>query len=290
MPRGYAIQIPQQLTEKLQGHGHNRLVEVILSSFSDWLARNETVFFRDYTDHGTRHIEDVLETACGLISAPAFEFFSAEDATALICSAILHDSALHPQEPSFLALVNDDPSWRNSPGSDDVSWAIAWKQYVSEASRLSRIQLKELFGTDTPVTPPDLRDTSTWTPIQYHYIGEFLRRHHPRIAQQIAYSGIPGAKGSSPLEAITPDDPLLPFIHLLGTHPARSHGMNLRDTFDALEKGYHLRKHGNCHPVYVMGLLRLADYLQLQIYRAPQGVLRVKGIRSPKSRRRMVSA
>jgi len=59
----------------------------------------------------------------------------------------------------------------------------------------------------------------------------------------------------------------------------------LRDTFDALQKGYHLRKYGNCHPVYVMALLRIADYLQLQRDRAPGGVLRVKGIRSPKSRR-----
>ena len=222
----YAIQLPQLLTERLQGHGHNRLVEIILSTFSEWLARNEMIFFRDYTDHGTRHVEEVIETACGLISATALEFFSSEDAAALVCSAVLHDSALHLQEPSFVALVKDDPSWRLAPEFDDIPWAIAWKYYVTEASRLSQNQLKELFGIDTPITPPALDDTSSWTPVQYLYIGEFLRRNHARIAQQIAHSGIPGAKGSSPLESISADDPLLPFIHLSGLI-ARSHGMNL---------------------------------------------------------------
>jgi hypothetical protein len=88
------IQIPSLLQDLLQGHEPNRLVETVVSSFSDWLARNETVFFRDYTDHGISHIESVLETACGLLTKDAKAHFSPHDAACLICATILHDSAL----------------------------------------------------------------------------------------------------------------------------------------------------------------------------------------------------
>ncbi|MCG8095169.1 MAG: ATP-binding protein [Candidatus Thiodiazotropha endolucinida] len=60
--------------------------------------------------------------------------------------------------------------------------------------------------------------------------------------------------------------------------------MSLRDTFRVLNRDYHLRVfQPNCHPIYVMVLLRIADYVQLQSTRAPKRLLKIKRLKSPLS-------
>ena len=284
MASTHGIRIPAFLAERLTGHTHSRLVDTTLASFSDWIGRNDTIFFRDYTDHGIKHLEDILETSSNLITKAAADRFTGEDAATLICSVVLHDCALHLQEQSFIALITDAKDWRNASEFEDERWSVLWSRYISEASRLNQTQLIELFGVQAPVDPPKIHEPDSWTPSQHLLIGEFLRRHHARIAHEIALSGIPGANGRSPLDDMRPDDPLHAFVRLSGL-VARSHGLHLRSMFDPLEANYHLRVYRNCHPIYIMVLLRVADYLQLQSNRAPGGLLRVKRLRTPRSRR-----
>src|SRR5260370_23588243 len=66
---------------------------------------------------------------------------------------------------------------------------------------------------------------------------------------------------------------------------ARRHGLPLRSTFAYLKAHYDLRDYNGVHAIYLMTLLRIADYLQIQARRAPQEHFMVSLVRSPYSRR-----
>jgi molecular chaperone HtpG len=280
----YPIRLPDEFTRVLSNSRCSRLVYEILEEFSEFIARNEMVFFRHYTDHGPRHIESVLETAAALITTPSWQLFTAEDACVLIIATVLHDAALHLQEPGFLALVSDTKAPASVPELDNSNWHVLWKRYVSEIGRLSQSQLYDTFGVSEPIPSPDLDNPNFWTPLQYSYIGEFIRRHHHRIAHELARNGIPGNSENSHFLARNDSDPLRLFVDLSGL-VARSHGMAIRPLLPYLTRHYHLRTFDSAHPVYLMALLRIADYLQLQSGRAPDSVFQVKRIQSPQSRR-----
>ena len=65
---------------------------------------------------------------------------------------------------------------------------------------------------------------------------------------------------------------------------ARSHGVPLRGCIEYLEmRQYHRREYDGIHAVYLMVLLRLSDYLQIQASRAPAIVFKYRHIPSPQS-------
>ena len=63
---------------------------------------------------------------------------------------------------------------------------------------------------------------------------------------------------------------------------ARSHGARLRDCLKHLSTT-DLREYKGVHAVFLMALLRVADYIQIQQERAPSQLLQVKRLRSPLS-------
>mgnify|MGYP000692865699 FL=1 len=83
--------------EKLNNTEELLLVQQYLSTFDDWYQLNENVFFREYTDHGPRHIREVWSTAEQLLTANSKINFSAADCAVLVCSTLLHDFAMHLQ-------------------------------------------------------------------------------------------------------------------------------------------------------------------------------------------------
>lgn len=280
----YPIRLPDEFTNALTNSRCSRLVQEVLEEFSEFIARNEMIFFRHYTDHGPRHIEAVLETASALITTPSWQLFTPEDVCVLVIATVLHDSALHLQEPGFLALVTNAKATILVPELDDKHWHVLWKQYVSEIGRLSQSQLLDSFGVSEPILTPDLEKPNSWTPLQYSYIGEFIRRYHHRLAHELACNGIPGTSEASHFLARHDSDPLRPFVDISGL-VARSHGMAIRPLLPYLARHYHLRTFDSAHSVYLMAILRIADYLQLQSGRAPGSVFQVKRIQSPQSRR-----
>ncbi|MGH1542171.1 MAG: HD domain-containing protein [Arenicella sp.] len=277
----YPIRLPDAFNDALLGSRCSRLVLQALEEFSDFIARNEMIFFRQYTDHGPRHIEAIMESACALMTEASWEVVSPEDISVLAIATVLHDSALHLQEPSFLHLVKNSEGVL-LPDLDCDPWSLLWTRYVSEVSRLSQSQLSEIFGVSDPIECPDLDNPDSWTPLQYMYIGEFIRRHHHRLAHEIACTGLPGIDSQFPPRDAS--DPLLPFVDLAGL-VARSHGMPIRPLLPYLSRHHHIRTYDSSHPVYLMVLLRIADYLQLQSDRAPGKVAKIKRIQSPQSRR-----
>lgn len=276
------ITIPPFFANKLADTDELLLVQQYLSTFDDWYQLNDNVFFRDYTDHGPKHIEEVWSTAEQLLTTESKQNFSAADCALLICSTLLHDFAMHLQEDSFVVLVTKECSAVGESDFGDSSWVSLWKEYISEIHRLPESSRINLFGTSIPIEPPNLKDTDSWSVIQHRYIGEFVRRHHPRIAYEITLSGIPGTKGTLPIDRIEEDDSMYPLSMLSGI-VARSHGMSLRDTFDIIDRDYHLIIFQESHPIYVMILLRIADYVQLQSSRAPKSLLKIKRLKSPLS-------
>ncbi|TAK57963.1 MAG: hypothetical protein EPO24_09135, partial [Bacteroidetes bacterium] len=123
------------------------------------------------------------------------------------------------------------------------------------------------------------KDSSKWSKGHRKYYGEFIRRHHARIAHEIALFGYPHNEGKGTVEK-RPDKPV--YIRDLAGFVARSHNMSLRDTYPYLIKKYKsIVDPYKTHPIYLMVLLRIADYLQIEKVRTNEWLLGVQYLRSP---------
>ena len=257
---------------KLQG-----LVLTTIQNFEDWFSGSNTVFFQNYTKHDIGHIEAVLKTCADLIKDTAYAILTPSDVAILTLGCLLHDSALHLTEESFQALVSDKCLLSPIPKLDDRSWLRLWNEFLADAQRFDGPTLERLFGDSSPVTaPPD--KIADWTERHRKLIGEFIRRNHTALAHQFAIHGVPGADGRSfELIAHGFDFRMADLAGLV----ARSHGHGLRDMFPYLKERFHERDFNGIHAVYLMVLLRIADYLQIQPERAPEAHLKLHRLRSP---------
>lgn len=267
------MRIPLQLEALLKGD--DRLHGSVLTSlgeFEPWLRLSGTPFFPEYTDHSDRHVYEVLQTLSSLIRDNAWSALTPADAAMLCFATLLHDSAMHLSEDGFTLLIKGQGWCPSLP--DEEPWAEMWTDFLSEASRFDGAKLVELFGNTEPVHRPS-NNPLHWQLRDRLLIGEFVRRHHARLAHEIAVSGVPGS-GGDPLSLRGLPSDLADLAGLI----ARSHGMELRNCVTHLSKTDE-RAYKGVHSVFLMALLRVGDYLQMQAERAPQQVLRVKKLRSP---------
>ncbi|MBD2501749.1 HD domain-containing protein [Anabaena azotica] len=280
------MRIPTRLDEKIRElYEVQAWVSGAIADFEPWLKDSKCVFFPDYTDHGNDHVEQILITASSIIRDEAWEVMTPEDAGILVIATLLHDCAMHLTEEGFLRLIKGETHQEAIKDFNDASWKDLWKQFISSAKRLDKKQLQDKFGNTEPVEDPAEKEPDKMTRLDRKVIGEFLRHYHPRLAHEIALLGVPSPDklkpGEEPLQLPKKlgDD----FADIAGL-VARSHGMPLRATFEYLKR-YDLREYGKVHAVFLMAVLRIADYLQIQAERAPRQTLRVKDIRSSISRR-----
>ncbi len=277
------FEIPPRLEEILEvDNTLSGFVKYSLSEFSPWLELNNVKFFTEYTDHSLKHVEAVLETADKLIRDKCRGIISAGDVATLVLAALLHDCAMHLSEDGFAALIE---SGHMVPGFADKPWSMLWEDFIAESRRFSGRKLMALFGESDAIKPPpsdpnDL-DVHKMTGKDLLLIGEFLRRHHHRLAHEIALYGVPGPKG---YELKLPVKEETKHIVDLAGVVARSHGLPIRSCHDYLKDNYsNVRDFKRVHPVFLMALLRIADILQLQSERAPRQVEKVRMLRSPAS-------
>lgn len=272
------LQLTPRLRKTLGGNGHLcRAVEAVKSDFVAWFDASTIPFFVDYTNHGTQHLEGVLTTVDELITRPSARLLSAEDAATLTLSVLLHDSAMHLSETGFYDLIRGSSRSNRLP-FDDKSWPELWSDFLFAARRWDEQKLEDIFGRDDEgrirgrVHDPldagmDLTDSGK------RLIGEFLRWHHARLAHECAVFGVPTtSKKRIELDGI--EGHLRDIAGLV----ARSHGMPIRPCMDYLVDRYEKKDPFGVHATYLMTLLRVSDYLQIQADRAPKIILRFKRV------------
>jgi len=270
------LKIPEAFAAILKGNaGLEGGVMLSFAEFEPWLRLSGTPFFPEYTDHSPTHINDVMTTSSAIIRDAAWEVITPADVTALLLAILLHDSAMHLTEDGFIKLVSPNSNRRLLTGILDKPWPGLWTEFLGEASRFDARKLNALFGDTEPVQAPHA-DSQRWTARDRLLIGEFLRRHHSRLAHEIALWGVPSAKGSTlTLKGISED------VSDIAGLIARSHGESIRTSFPYLTRKYDLREYRGIHSIFLMAVVRIADYLQVQSDRAPQQVLRLRGLKSP---------
>ncbi|WP_435979544.1 HD domain-containing protein [Psychrobacter sp. DM4] len=253
-----------------------------LASVSDlkpWLDANTTVFFPEYTDHSFIHLNEVLATAESIITDESWDNITPEDVSAMIISVLLHDCAMHITEDGFYSLIRDTyPPIKSQYVSEEPKWSVTWSDYIAEAKRFNSDKLKSIFNDTKPVSdiPANKIELTTRDKL---LIGEFVRRHHARIAHEIVFNGVPGTDGKT---LKLSDEPKRHFLDLCG-FIAKSHNMSLRQAVDKIP--YPKRRiHLNTHVPFLMSVLRISDYIQVQATRAPSQLLNVKSLISPISK------
>jgi len=252
----------------------------IVTSFQAVFEDNKLFFFEEYTDHGIKHIESVLASAEFIIADDYFDNMTTKDVAVLILSTILHDIGMHTEYATFVALL-DGHYDAHKTCLDNKTWRELWADYLAEAKRFSSQQKRNIFGNEfQPYNEPDLTNKDNLTGYDKKLIGEFIRRHHSRLAHEIAFNGLMGKNketinfGNEKLSAL--------YRGMSGI-VARSHGMNLRDTFPYLKSiGYK----SWCNPdevniVFLMVVLRIADYIQIDTSRVNSFLLKLKTFNSP---------
>lgn len=256
-----------------------------IADFTAWIGDSKLPFFTDYTDHGINHLNQILMTADNLIAKDARQFFTPGDVAILTLAVLLHDCAMHLSEDGFRELILGRSSAWSIDGFKDKPWAKLWEEFLFSAKRWDDRKLCQIFGEIEPGVPRSkVKDPFD----NYHnlsdsdrkLIGEFIRLHHPRLAHEFATYGVPGPS----LNLIRPDSRFGNDLCDIAGLVARSHGMPVRACLEYLEKkGYHRRDYRGIHAVFLMVLLRVADYLQIQADRAPAITFRYKHIPSKNS-------
>lgn len=279
------FETPHFFDKILANHRAERsMVDQVITEFGIWFKTSGVRFFRDYTDHGMDHVCDVLKTCEALMPESSKALITGGDVTTLCLAAVLHDSALHLSEDGFYQLIKGSSKNNRIHDFDKKNWEELWDEFLFEARRWDDPKIRNIFGTEVldagyqAVDPfdrwPDLRETD------YKLVGEFIRKHHPRLAHEFAVYGIPSSS-SNPLalpSALTKEQK-----DIIGT-VARSHGLPLRLSVDYISEKYHKREYQGIHAAYLMTLLRLADYLQIDASRAPNLVFRYRVIPSHSSK------
>ena len=276
------IDIPPILNDILAKNptmkGH---VEISISSFLPWLNTSGLYFFPNFTDHGPKHISEVLATASSIISdATRQNVLSSEDVAVLIIAILLHDIGMHITSETFEALVSKE-NQNKIVEFDSKNWSEVWADFLKEASRFDGRTLVKIFGDDTPINTSDI-NLKNLSQKDILLIGEFIRRHHCRFAHEIAIYGLPSKSPQSQKISLSQFDNA--YLDLAGLI-ARSHGLDIRETFNYLKAKFHMRVYKKTHPVFLMSVLRIADYLQIQAERAPQSILHIKTLKSPVSQK-----
>jgi len=278
------ILIPERFKNKLElNQGLDGIVKSTLYSFGDLFEESKLFFFNEYTNHGIKHIQDVLYATDNLITDNTLtDVLSDKDIGFYILSVILHDIGMHIDLDGFDVLLNGKYDDIKINEFDKLTWKELWEDFLNESHKFSGSQLKGIFGDEsTIVRTPPLSKHGEITENDKKLIGEFIRRHHSRLAHEIAIKGFP-AKPTI-LEFSKEFD--LSHRNLIGLI-ARSHGIGLRNCLDYIEEEYgkeNRRFPKGIHATYLMVLLRISDYIQIDSSRTNQTLLKIKTFSSPVS-------
>jgi len=303
------IEFPIPLRQVLEDSPYQAPIRYFADRVGEILADNKLPFFPDYTDHGIDHINAVLESEVELVSPEVWglreqrtarRVLRDSDAAVIIGATLLHDIGMHLRPDGFLELIGCQSRFQPLPWfaqsheghAADVSWDRLWEDYVREARRFSERELANIIGESSARAwkfhslPAD---TGRWERNHHLIVGEFIRRHHARLAHETAIYGFPGLAvggGENQFPALDQQGhPLKRLADLIGL-TARSHGTSLRlckSYLDATPRYAGTPRPMDSAVIYPMALLRVADYLQIDRQRAPAVLLQLRNPQSPVS-------
>ncbi|MER8759205.1 ATP-binding protein [Mesorhizobium sp. M0976] len=278
------MKIPAALTSLYQNdHSLSAFVTTAVGTISSHINSSRMEFFPEYTDHNVTHLESVLSTTTSLMTEEAKALLTPEDAAVLCVATALHDFGMHISKEGFQTLISEANPMVPTGEFSDASWHSLWQDFMGEAARFDGRKLRAIFGENfRPVRHPPPAE-QPWEDFDYLLVGEFLRRHHPRLAYDIALTGMP-AKAGKFIRICQADTDHQRFLAELAGLVARSHGMELRPCLTYLEKKFHNRVDPRrVRAPYLMVLLRIADFFQIQPQRAPKERTDVVSFKSPLS-------
>ncbi len=276
------IKLPSKFESKLsEDQFLEGVVKMTFSKFGDIYKDNKLYFFEEYTDHGLDHLIRVLASAENLITKDTFEnIITGKDVGYLVLSVLLHDIGMHINLNGFKYLIKGGMDSIRVKELDGKTWSELWNDFLNDAKRFSGKTLKAIFGNENLVIRiPPLEEAEEINGYDKKLIGEFIRKNHARLAHEIAVHGFPG------------NDDLIKFAegidlkdrNLVGLI-ARSHGIDLRTCLDYIEFVYgrnNRRFPSNVHASFLMVLLRLADYIQIDKSRTSNTIIKTKKFSSP---------
>ena len=277
------ITIPARLLEKLHSDStYEGYIHTLLNNTAA-LITEKADFFPEYTLHGWTHIRAVLNHADKLIPDVTMEVLTGRDAAILIAAVVLHDLGMFLNRVGVRKLLYGPRRTTKTARLDKLDWKAEWDRFIREIRRYPEEKLLYHFGMSHAIEEPDL-EKGDFSDLDLLIVGDFLRRHHHRIAHEIALSTMPGD---------TDIDVLQVGMDALGNQAlkqndrkcigilARSHGMPIRATKDYIDR--EVGRQYQEKLTYLMAVLRIADALDADERRAPDTVRKLQGIRIPVS-------
>lgn len=240
------IKIPKRFEERL---GEDLCIECkgVYNKYEKF-ASTQMYFFPEYTDHSYKHIQYVLETANNLIPCDTFELLNKNDIFVLCLSILFHDLGMHITFKSLKAMYQLNPK-------DDLlekNFSALWKEYI-EKNKING-ELADLEKVDESMITKNIEKC-----------GNFIREYHPMIANIIAIEGFPFFNEDEEAAVETYNEKSKGYFYKLSGIVARSHGEDLRVMIYHLQKQYGItwKTPYDCHVVYLMCIVRIADYLHI---------------------------
>lgn len=230
--------------------------QMVINRINNYLYDSTMYFFPEYTNHGIRHIKNILDIADKLMPLKSMEYLTPKDISFFVVSVYLHDIGMFLKPDGLYDILSKD------------IWKEKFKRFVKVLSRMSDIELKKIYGDSSLfVYPNSLADPLNLSERDRLTYGEFLRRNHADIAEYIAINGFPGSTKINLLEEF--DYEYRKIIGLL----AKSHGMSVRSAAEESNSKLIGKKNAykpsNVSIVYLMVLLRMGDILDMGKDRSP---------------------
>ncbi len=187
-----SIVIPTRLKDRLDEEWSAIIHQFIHNTAG--IFSSSPYFFPEYTEHDVLHINHVLNIADKLIHNDTIEKLTPATIGVFLMAGISHDIGMFLRPDGLRRLLNSK------------NWKYLWEEYGVSLQHFSGgggVEIKACFGSQKELDRLELPQAfDHLTPWQIRICGEFLRRYHPLLAQDIITNGFYGYETLNLFEGI----------------------------------------------------------------------------------------